>query len=216
MPPLSSDQAFRFTRRYQDVLEAAGDRVVPQIDRAWSTLDHYDEVEVGRFVASIQAPMGAAKQSAVSVTAGYLAIVLGLARVGVAANLVRSAFDARQPFTVVWHALAQGVPWDEAVEVGRRNTHAMARTYVNSTARQTGDHYLAAARVESLRWRRVPNALACEWCRRVARDDYKTAETADFGHDDCRCSVLPALANFDPDEVVTAATAAPVETLAST
>ena len=42
-----------------------------------------------------------------------------------------------------------------------------------------------------LAWRRVPGPKACQWCRTIAGQLYKTSETADFGHARCDCVVVP-------------------------
>lgn len=178
---------------------------MPRLNQAWATISSFDEAEIARFAKLIEPLMGAVKQTAVSVTSGYLSTVTGLPQVGVSAGLVESAFDAREPFISVWQALDSGVPYDEAVEAGRKRAESMIRTYMSSTARKTGDHYLHAAGVKSSLWRRVPDGKACPWCLKVAHDHYKSSESADFGHRNCGCSVLPSINNFDPAPVATQA-----------
>lgn len=190
---------------------------MPRLNQIWSTLSSFDEAEIARFTKLIEPLMGAVKQTAVSVSSGYLSTVTGLPQVGVAANVVESVFDAREPFISIWQALDSGVPYEEAVEAGRKRAESMVRTYMSSTARRTGDHYLQAAGARSTLWRRVPDGKACSWCLKVAHDHYKSSESADFGHRNCGCSVLPSVNDFDPAPVaVQAIEEAPVVSTSTT
>jgi hypothetical protein len=98
--------------------------------------------------------------------------------------------DLRGPFRATWHALSQGRPFDEALEVGRSTAQAVAFDFVQSAARLTGD-VVAKKSERTVKWQRVPSPGACEWCVEVAGQLYNSAESADFGHERCDCDAIP-------------------------
>lgn len=187
------------------MLQTGSSRAMPQLQQAWSALVTYDEAGVAEFEKAIGTVMQAVKKTAVNVSSGYLASATGLPPVGVAVDTVRSGFDPREPFISMWNALQNGVPFEQARLAGQRRAEAMLRTYMTSTARRTGDQYLSSLGVPHARWRRVPDGRACSWCILVAGQTYKSATSADFGHRNCGCTVLPAIEGLDPGSVSRAA-----------
>lgn len=207
MPALLDDAVLRLTRRYQELLQTGSSRAMPQLQQAWAALSSYDESSVAEFEKAIGTVMQAVKKTAVNVSAGYLSSATGLPPAGIAIDAVRSGFDAREPFISMWNALQNGVPFDEARLAGQRRAEAMLRTYMTSTARRTGDHYLTSIGVTRARWRRIPDSRACPWCILVSGQLYKSAESADFGHRNCGCTVLPAVEGLKAEAISRAAAA---------
>lgn len=91
----------------------------------------------------------------------------------------------------MWHAFTMERPFEEALRVGRSTAQAVGFDFVQSSARRTGDVAAARSGVD-VTWRRVPGAKSCDWCRLVAGQTYRTAESADFGHERDDCDVVPA------------------------
>lgn len=176
--------------RYRRLI--AGRRTVAAraLAAAWAALDSYDEADVDAYIAKVTPLIFAAKRSTVAATTAYYAAALGEAPAAVSSASVATTIDLRAPFTAMWHALAEGRPYEEALSAGRSVAEATGEEFVQSTARRTGDA-VSAARRQPIRHRRVAEPGACPWC--VSRNGgvYYTAESADYGHDRCRCDVVP-------------------------
>lgn len=171
--------------RYRDATSLA-------LVAAWGKLPSYDEADVEEFEALAAPSLGAGQAASVALSAAFFALVLDLPPVGVDPSEVGITPDTRGPFRATWHALAMGRPFEEAVTVGRSTAQAVGFDFVQSSARRTGDAVAARSGV-GVRWQRVPGAKSCDWCRRVAGNHYRTAESADFGHERDDCDVVPVL-----------------------
>lgn len=177
--------------RYKRQIGTYRDRTSAVLVAAWDALPSYDEDDVDQFVTLTTPALVGAQAAAVALSAGFFALTLGVPPVGVDPSDIAVAADTRGPFRATWHALSMGRPFDEAVRVGRSTAQAVGFDFVQSSARRTGDHVAARSGVE-VTWQRVPGAKACDWCRTVAGDHYRTAESADFGHERDDCDVVPA------------------------
>lgn len=51
-------------------------------------------------------------------------------------------------------------------------------------------------------YRRVLTGKSCSWCARVSTQRYLTADSADFGHPRCDCTVIPIVGTRDPGQVL--------------
>lgn len=158
---------------------------------AWDALPGYDEDHVDEFTVRTAPSLTAAKTAAVALSAGFFALSLSVPPVPVRPGDVPVDPDVRGPFRAMWHAFTMGRSFDEALQTGRSTVQAVGFDFVQSSARRTGD-VVAAASGRDVRWRRVPGAQACDWCRQVAGSHYLTAESADFGHERDDCDVVPA------------------------
>jgi hypothetical protein len=178
-------------RRYKRQIGIYRDRTSGLLIAAWDALPSHDEEDVDEFVRRTAPALVGAKRAAVALSAGFFALALRIRPVGVSPDDVDLEPDIQGPFRATWHALAMGRPIAEALTVGRSTAQAVGFDFVQSTARRTGD-VVAAASGRTVRWRRVPGAKSCDWCRLVAGQTYKTAESADFGHERDDCDVVPA------------------------
>jgi hypothetical protein len=202
MPRLLSDDALLpLTRRHQTLLQTINEKAAPTIDSAWDALSAYNEGDIVDFARSIASMMDAVKRSSVNVTAGYLSSITGT-QAAVNVDDVGADFDPRDPFLATWKALKDGYPFDEAVEMGRNQAHAMARDFNSSAARLTGGAFAKEAGLNVRGWSRVPDGGACAWCQQVAGQLYHSAESADFGHNRCGCTAIPVFADDDPAQVI--------------
>lgn len=178
-------------RRYRRQIAGYRDRTGLLLAAAWDGLSAYDEADIEQFARRTIPTLSGAKTAAVAISAAFFALTLDIPAVGVSPRDVKIEPDLRGPFTATWHALTMGRPITQAVQVGRSVAQATGFDFVQSAARRTGDVVAQASGLE-VRWRRVPGAKSCSWCRQVAGQLYRTAESADFGHERDDCDVVPA------------------------
>jgi hypothetical protein len=177
--------------RYRRQLGAYRLRTSALLVATWNRLGSWDRADIERFEAATAAPLAGVKTATVSLSAAFFALYLDEAPPGVDPDRIDITPYTPGPFLAAWHALKQGRPLPEAIQVGASTASAVGYDFVQHVARRTGD-YSAAATGRDVRWRRVPGGKACDWCLMVAGDHYRTAESADFGHERDDCIVVPA------------------------
>ena len=178
------------TERYLSAMTRHRGAVAAFLAALWESLDRYGDDGEDQFVSIAEPRMEGFKRATVSVSAAYFATVLDIRPVGVDHRDVRSVARLRDPFLAARHAVAEGRPWVEAVRAGQSMAEAVGYNFVQSTARRTGDVVAAESGVD-VKWRRLPAANACSWCKTVAGQLYNSSESADFGHDRDGCLVVP-------------------------
>jgi hypothetical protein len=154
---------------------------------AWSQVGSLDESAVAEFARIGGESFASIAQEANALTSGYIGSLLNE---GVPASDAYVEPDWRGPFIRSWSALGSGIEFSDAILIGAAQADAIGRNATVSTARQAAD---AATSEQIVGWYRVLDADPCDWCRMVSTRVYKTAQTADFGHDRCGCGVTPAL-----------------------
>jgi hypothetical protein len=182
------------TRTFQTTIARIGDRAAALTARQWAALGNWDEADVEAFARASAPTLQAAKDAAVQSGRGYYAVRAKLLRPPtITSAMVDVAADPREPFIAYWRALKSGNPIDAAIESGTARAGAIARNLASSASRRTADVLYSRADVYVGRWVRVPDANACDWCQLIAEGNggYKSAETADFGHDRCNCTAEP-------------------------
>lgn len=191
MPRLPSHLRGPLTQRFQSSLTAVVDHTAPKIEQLWDDLDGYDEDSVETLALAAASPMQALKTHVVRQALGYYTILSGIRPPSVPVGDVRTTPSLRDPFISVWQALASGNSFPDALAAGRARIDAVVSNFANSSARQTGDLFVAKADLKPHGWERIPDAGACAWCEDVAGEIYSSADSADFGHDRCGCSAAP-------------------------
>ena len=121
---------------------------------------------------------------------------------------LRQEVDA--PFLAHWKALKDGSMWADALAVGSARAEAVGTDLVTGASRELA---AMANPTGIVGWRRVLTGNSCDWCGPIARQRYKSAESATFGHDHCDCIIAPIYADRDPGQVINAEH---VSTVAST
>ncbi len=158
----------------------------------WDDLDSYTDADLDIFMERAAPLLAGAKAATVATSAAFFALAVGTRPAPVASAEVLTEPRISHPFLATWHAIIkEGRSIDDAIAAGRSQVEAVGFDYVQSTARQTGDH-VAKASGRTVKWRRRPGSDACSWCRTVAGQLYRTAASADFGHDRCDCIAVPA------------------------
>lgn len=198
--PLSEPQQAEVTRRYQASLGVLADTAAAVAIVGFADLDAYDEEDIPTFAAAISAPLAGLKARAVALATGFYSLTATTRPPAVRPDAVPVEMATRDPFIAYWRALSEGNQWTDAVTSGVARAGAEGERLVVSSARQTGDAMPAAARITG--WRRVLSGNACTWCQYVSTQRYSTAESADFGHERCDCTVAPIYADADPGRVV--------------
>lgn len=181
----------RAVRRYSTLLATYRRRTSGLLVALWDRLDRHDRVDAAEYARLAEPALDGAKVAAVAASAAFFSLALEVPPVGVRPERVEVEARILDPFLAAWHALKEGRPLIEALAAGRSQADAVGSDFVTRTARRTGDVVADLSGVK-VRWRRVPEPGACAWCREVAGNHYRTAESADFGHDRCGCDVVPA------------------------
>lgn len=190
--PLPNHLRLPATRRFQATIASVVDRATPALQRAFDSLDDYDEASIAALTAKVTSNLTAVKATAVRSALGYYTVLAGVRPPTIAPGEVPTTANIRAPFISVWQALASGHSFEDARLAGRARIEAVAMDFAVSSARQTGDLFVAKAGLRVSGWDRIPEAGACDWCEQVAADTYPSAEAADFGHDRCQCTAAPA------------------------
>lgn len=191
MPIASKAQRLTLTRRYQTALAAVVANATPTMHRLWDGLPAYDEANVETLAVAAAPPLQAVKQASVRHSLGYYTVLAGVKPPTIKPAEVAATADMRDPFISTWLALKSGNSFEAALLAGRARVVAVVANLVNSTARQTGDLFVAKANLETAGWERITNRGACAWCESVAGQLYQSADSADFGHDRCACTAAP-------------------------
>lgn len=188
MPQLSDGLRRPLALRFQRSLSTVVVRTTPALQRAWDGLDDYDEHSVAVLTAKASNPLTAVKVVAIAQAVGFYTVVAGVRSPRVTAAEISTAANLRAPFISVWQVLASGNSYDDALAAGRSRIEAVVSDFAVSSARQAGDVFVAKANLRVHGWERIPDAKACAWCLSVAPGHYKSADSADFGHDGCGCT----------------------------
>lgn len=179
-------------RRYQQLIGRYRSRASSVLVALWADIsDITDDAAVAAFIRQATPLLAGVKQATVATSTGFFALAASVPAAPLHPDDVPVEPRIRHPFLASWHALNMGREYEDAVRVGQSQASAVGFDFVQSTSRRTGDVFAERSGVE-MRWNRVPSANACAWCQTVAGQTYATAESADFGHDRCDCSIVPA------------------------
>lgn len=188
---LDGEPAERLVDRYKTAEDRVAVATAAKVTAAWDRLGSIDRGEIAGFVAAVAPFLFAAKRSTVTLAAAFYALLLEIRPPVVPVETVAVDFASDAAFTATWHALSEGRPYVEAVNAGRSAADAAVHRYVTSVGRQTGGKVAETAK-HTGKWRRIPSAGACEFCVRVSGQLYYSIDSADFGHDRCKCTAVPA------------------------
>ncbi len=187
---LPDDALASLVERHKATQNRIISRAAPRIAGAWDDLESIDRDQVDRFLASIAPFLTAAKKASFTAAVAFYSTIFETRPPAIPISEIATEYAGLTPFTATWHALDEGRPYAEAVQAGRSIAEAQTSRFVVGTGRQTGDA-VATATGQRVRWRRVPSAGACPFCTNAAGQLYRTAATADFGHDRCGCAAVP-------------------------
>lgn len=169
--------------------------------RLWRSLDSYDEGTQSRW-RQLAGPLVAAGQGkALDLQLAYLRVVLdGAITFERQALLAGAKVELDEPFLALARALKAGRGLEAAIEAGRLRAEGLGESAVQWASRAANEAVEGDERIVG--WTRTLTGLACSWCRDVARQRYRTAESASFGHQRCDCGVDPIIGDSDPGRTV--------------
>lgn len=189
MPP-SRAQARLLTTRYQTRTAAIGERTARDLSRLWLDVG-YDFAAVDEFTAEAVTLTAPPKATTVRLASAFYGFLMDARPQAIRPDAIAVPEAWRDPSIAFWRAINSGRPYEEAIAAGRARAEAVARNLIVSTGRRTGDHIAEANRYPT-RWRREPDGNACAWCQSLTVETWDSAEAADFGHDRCGCTPVPA------------------------
>lgn len=179
----------QLVRSYQDQLHRTGTHLSTVASTHWADLGQWNEADVARLTDQLAPAATVATQHAMSLAHGFVALAAGL-------EIANINFDPYEPdwspaFQTTWKALADGHDFAAAQEIGLSTIASLAFDTVQSSAR-SATNQIDRQEPRITGWDREPDASACDWCIEVAGQTYRSADSADFGHDRCGCAVVPA------------------------
>lgn len=184
------DEAVRITLAYTVELDAVAAQVGAVVRQAFEALEHTDRDDIATFITEAEPWVRAGIDEGSDLAAAYMSEMTGTTLTP--AEIVLPDVPYSDPFLRTWHQLAEGDQYGAARESGSTVAELMGydATSDGAAARMGTQPQLARA------WARVTSAKACEWCRVVSTQLYKSQRSATFGHHGCKCAVV---AVFDTD-----------------
>lgn len=194
---VSQAEAVDLTLAYLAEVDRLAAAVGDAVREVFRDLTSIDRSEVAAFIEGASPYTTAGQQGGADLAAAYLSEVLDETINVVDLAYPEIPFDG--PFLRTWHNIGENMPYDEA----RLSGESMAEM-TGYDATTNGASTASGQTKTKLRgWRRPIQAKACEWCRVVGTQLYKSQESATFGHHGCRCKPpLPVYEGFDPGKTI--------------
>jgi hypothetical protein len=187
----------RVADSYITVLARLSARSSASLLRIWDSLGSYTEADGDRFHTLAQPVVERVALATIKATEGY-ASTLG-AQPGPVSDLIVPDALARlyDPFDRIGALLSNGNTYEDALAGGRTAAKGLGSDSVYRTARQT-----IAEKVTATEWQRRVSAGSCDWCMKLSRVTWPTAEAATFGHTKCDCVPLPKSVIGDRNQAI--------------
>lgn len=159
--------------------------------RIWDTLTTYTETDADRFHTQALPLVEATALAALKATEAYASTLGEPAPVSplIVPDALARLYD---PFDRIGSMIANGRSVADAVASGRTMAGSLGTDTVYRTSRQA-----IAESVKATEWQRRVSAGSCDWCMKLSRVVWPTAEAAAFGHTKCDCVPLPVAAVGD-------------------
>jgi hypothetical protein len=180
-------EAIRLTLAYTIELADIAEQVGGIVRTAFIDLTHTDRADIAEFITEAEPYVRAGIDDASDLAAAYISEVTGATLTP--AEIVIPDIGWTQPFERTWHQLKEGDLYLDAKASGSTVADQIAHdAAIDGASRRMAN---AQKQLGIRGWRRVVTAKACEWCRVVATQFYRSEKTATFGHHGCRCIVVP-------------------------
>lgn len=189
---IPEDEALSITLAYLDEIEAIAAQIGFEIRGVFLDLTHTNRADIEEFIreASPLARAGIAEGD--DLAAAYISEMTGTNLT--AREVVAPTIPWESPFHRTWHQQSERMPYLEAKESGA----SVAEMIGHDATRDGATARMGTAGKAIRGWRRVISAKACEWCRLVATQLYRSESTATFGHHGCKCQPMPIFFGNDP------------------
>lgn len=174
---------------YQQQLHQLGTHLGAVAGQQWSNLGQWNEADIATLAEQLADVAAASTDHAMSLAHGFIALAANL-------ELAEIDFDSYEPdwspaFQTMWKALGDGRDFADALAIGLNVIGSIGFDAVQGAAR-SATNQIDRQEPRITGWDREPDGSACDWCIEVAGQTYRSADSADFGHDHCGCSVVPA------------------------
>lgn len=190
-------EAVDLTLAYLEEVDRLAQAVGEAVRDVFRDLTSIDRSEIEAFIAEAEPYTNAGQTGGADLAAGYLSEVLGESISVVDLRYPELPFD--DPFLRTWHNIGEGMPYEDALSSGESMAEMLGHDATTNGASTASGQTKTALRG----WRRPIQAKACEWCRVVGTQLYKTQESATFGHHGCRCKPpVPVYQGFDPGKAI--------------
>lgn len=189
---VAEDEAVAITLAYLDEIEALAAQIGFQVRDVFIDLTHTNRADIEEFIREAGVYANAGIAEADDLAAAYVSEMTG-AHLTVA-DVVAPTIPWDDPFLRTWHELTEGMPYLDAKQSGA----SVAEMIGHDATRDGATARMGTAGKAIRGWRRVISAKACEWCRVVSTQLYKSEATATFGHHGCKCQPMPIFQGNDP------------------
>jgi len=193
---ITEAEAVELTLAYIAELDMLASLVGVALRDIFAELASTDRADIEAFIAEATPYTNAGIAEAGDLASAYLSEMTGKAIRP--SDLIAPTIAWDGPFLRTWHNLSEGMPYAEAKESGASVAEMTGYTATNDGAVAR----MGQPGTKVRGWRRVINAGACEWCRVVSTQMYKTQASATFGHWKCRCTTVAVMAGVDPGKAI--------------
>lgn len=205
---MTPEQLYRVARGGNDAVNRLRLVAGAQALARWRQLGNVDEAAARAFVAAVVPVVESVQATSVAATRAYLAAAIGeTVEVDIGAALTARGVPAvevyRRPVIVARTALAEGLPWAQAMRLAGERVVQLAETDVALAARSAATQTMrASSRVVG--YRRVTDGQACPLCSLAATQRYHIEQLMPI-HGRCGCTVAPIVGDVDPGRIIDAA-----------
>lgn len=193
---LTAEEAVDLTLTYVFELNNLAEDVGHIVSQIFRDLAHTDRADIAEFIAEAEPWANAGSSEAADMAAAYISEMAGTAVTASDITLPTIPWD--DPFLRTWHELSEGFSYADAKESGASSADLLGRDATSGGA----DARMAQPGVKVRGYRRVISAKACEFCRVVATQLYRTMESATFGHHGCQCRPVGVPYGADPGKAI--------------
>jgi hypothetical protein len=189
-------EAVQLTLTYLTELDRVAAQIGDMVRQVFEELTSIDRSEIERFIEMAQPYTNAGQAEGADLAAAYLSELTGQSLSAV--DVTYPAIDFEGPFLRTWHNLSEHMPYEEARLGGSSVAEMTGYDAVNDGAGAR----MGQPGLKVMGYRRVISAKACEWCRVVATQLYRSASSATFGHHGCKCTVVAVPRDNDPTKAI--------------
>lgn len=209
---VSTDLAVDFTRIFASLRAS----VVQQLYGIWYGMPSYRDSDKAGWLDVALPLIQASEETSAVATTTYLQLQMEMAGIdssnvdlpdlgAVTGGAIRNGTPPEEvyirPFKEVWEALANGTPFDIAVDYGANRLRQLVETDIQLTHTHTS-RTLLSGRNDVVGFRRVPTgSFTCALCLVASTQRYRKLDLMPI-HPGCDCRVAPIIGDSDPGQVV--------------
>ena len=193
---LAEAEAIELTLTYIEQLNILAEVVGLALRDVFENLSSVNRADIAAFIAEASPYAEAGASAGADMAAAYLSQLTG--SVISPTDLTMPTVKYNDPFLRTWHQLSEGYEYAEARQSGSSVAEMIGRDATRDGASQRMNQ--PGTKVRG--WRRVISAKACEWCRVVGTQMYRTQKSATFGHHGCKCEIVAVPYGADPGKAI--------------